>query len=333
MDDNKRKIFWNTLCSLDGNDVEEDAKKLETIIEYPTYIYRYRVVNEKNINALSNNKLYFSKTSYYDDPFDTYLHIDYKKIFRLLKRTVNDKEKAFNFLKAIFINHGFDTQSIEICFSEYKRLPFDQLFEKLTVYLINVIQPLIRDYSWSVCFSEDGLNETMWLKYADQYKGFCLIYDTRDENKLICGKKEECNICQRKNKTPLYPMYYSKTRYDATKYALNLAKEKVLRYLEPDISTESLNSQLEPCIWEKEKTTLIKSECHKYDREWRMLLSQYEAEPVTREWIPYGVILGLKTSSNDKKLIIETAKKAGIAHIYKSIIDFNGKLGIVEIAE
>ena len=52
MDDNKRKIFWNTLCSLDGNDVEEDAKKLETIIEYPTYIYRYRVVNEKNINAL-----------------------------------------------------------------------------------------------------------------------------------------------------------------------------------------------------------------------------------------------------------------------------------------
>ena len=34
----------------------------------------------------------------------------------------------------------------------------------------------IRKDTWSICFCENGLNETLWLKYANQYKGFVLIY-------------------------------------------------------------------------------------------------------------------------------------------------------------
>lgn len=76
MDSTERKIFWDTLCSLDGKDQEADFNKLNTTIKYPTFIYRYRPITVNNIDALQNNKLYFSKSSYYDDPFDTYLNID-----------------------------------------------------------------------------------------------------------------------------------------------------------------------------------------------------------------------------------------------------------------
>lgn len=49
-------------------------------IHYPRFLYKYRAVNNNNLDALRSNKLFFSKASSYDDPFDTFLHIDVDKI-------------------------------------------------------------------------------------------------------------------------------------------------------------------------------------------------------------------------------------------------------------
>lgn len=35
----------------------------------------------------------------------------------------------------------------------------------------------VKKDTWSVCFSENGFNEVLWLKYADQHRGFVQIYD------------------------------------------------------------------------------------------------------------------------------------------------------------
>ena len=50
-----------------------------------------------------------------------------------------------------------------------------------------------------------------------------------------------------------------------------------------------------------------------------------------QEWIPYGVILGLRTSEADKTTIMQFAKDAGVKHIFQSFIDNNGGLDAVEI--
>ena len=76
MDDNDRQIFWETLCSLEGKDILKDSKILEKAIKIPKYLYRYRPVNLKSIEALRYNKMYFSTSNYYDDPFDTFIHVD-----------------------------------------------------------------------------------------------------------------------------------------------------------------------------------------------------------------------------------------------------------------
>lgn len=334
MNQDERKIFWDTLCSLDGKNLEADFQKLNETIKLPPFIYRYRPVTVNNIDALQNNKLYFSKSNYYDDPFDTYLHIDYKSIYQRLKETENLKETAIDVVKQMCENKDVDEKAIKKLIKEIKEASIEQLFYVLFSFLAKEIQPLIRNTSMSVCFSASGINETMWLKYADKYKGYCLMYSLQDDEKLLCGKQEKCKNCGIKIfGTPLYPMYYSETRYDATKYAYNLAREYLLKRANPEITAEELLSQLDPCTWEKEKVTLIKSECHKFDDEWRMILPCQMQGPVMREWIPYGVILGLKMEENDRRIVIESAKRAGVKHIYESYMDYNGKLDAVELKE
>ena len=92
MNSDERKIFWDKLISLKGEDLDGEAKELLKTLKYPPFIYRYRAVNVNTIDCLQTNKLYFSSSAYYDDPFDTYLTIDYKKIYEQLKQTESGKK-------------------------------------------------------------------------------------------------------------------------------------------------------------------------------------------------------------------------------------------------
>lgn len=80
MDHNDREQFWKTLCSLPGNDIVAEREQLFKSIKYPKLLFRYRPVSTKSLEALRTNKLYFSSANYYDDPFDTFLHIDIEAI-------------------------------------------------------------------------------------------------------------------------------------------------------------------------------------------------------------------------------------------------------------
>ena len=70
----ERTVFWNTLCSLDGKDLQQDAQKLKECITLPRYLYRYRPVTLSTIDALQRNRPYYSNANYYVDPFDTMIY-------------------------------------------------------------------------------------------------------------------------------------------------------------------------------------------------------------------------------------------------------------------
>ena len=76
MNAQEREAFWKTLCALPGLDLSQDAKQLMAAIRFPKLLFRYRPVNLNSLEALRTNRLYFSSANYYDDPFDTFLHID-----------------------------------------------------------------------------------------------------------------------------------------------------------------------------------------------------------------------------------------------------------------
>ena len=78
MNHSEREQFWQTLCSLPGNDIVAEREQLFKSIKYPKLLFRYRPVSTKSLEA--TNRLYFSSANYYDDPFDTFLHIDIEAI-------------------------------------------------------------------------------------------------------------------------------------------------------------------------------------------------------------------------------------------------------------
>ena len=88
----ERKNFWDMLCSFDGSEPTVEMERLKATIKYPKYLFRYRPVSENNLEALRTNRLYFSSANYYDDPFDTFLHIDIDRVERVLCSSFSNSE-------------------------------------------------------------------------------------------------------------------------------------------------------------------------------------------------------------------------------------------------
>ena len=153
------------------------------------------------------------------------------------------------------------------------------------------------------------------------------------EMEMICGKKKECENCPIKQKgVSIYPVYYTNKPYDATEFAKTIMAEEIANVFKIPLEKIMINGFKSP-IWEVEKNSLIKKECHKYDQEWRMIANCPITPPVMVEWIPDSVILGLRTSAVDAKLIISMAKQAGIKNVYKSYIDNSNRLNAFKISE
>lgn len=47
----ERKKFWDTLCSLDGKDMQSDIKRLMDAMKFPRFLYRYRAVNDRTLST------------------------------------------------------------------------------------------------------------------------------------------------------------------------------------------------------------------------------------------------------------------------------------------
>lgn len=325
MSHDEMEEYWKTLCSFKGDNIPSEINLLNSKIKYPQYLYKYRAVNNNNLDALRSNKLFFSKASSYDDPFDTFLHIDKAKIFKHLSDKLNSIETLtplINEIKQTFQNQPAIPQDY---FKQVTNIDgLKQLFkDNITQFLDNILtlRTKIQNEILSICFSENGFNESLWLKYADMHRGFCLMYDLCDTESFHCGKMDKCLECGvHKYGVSIYPIYYSKQPYDATNLAFFLIAHEMKMKLDTSLQ-ELIQQKIQPVPWEIERTSLIKKECHKYDEEWRMIAKCKMNLPATVEWVPAAVIIGLRTSAVDTNLIISMAKEAGIKKIYKSYID------------
>lgn len=329
----ERETFWKTLCALPGIDPKAETAQLIKTIKYPKLLFRYRSVNTKSLEALRTNRLYFSSANYYDDPFDTFLHINIEAIrkeYLSAFQTQESTETVVEGVKSLLGGILTEEQITQLTAENVTNALSNGLVENFLSSVLALRDDVKKD-TWSVCFSEEGFNEVLWLKYADQHKGFVQIYDLENEDNCLCGKQEKCANCGiKKYGTPLYPIYYSNTPYDATNFAKFVILRKIAETTQAPIPPE-LYAGMGSGLWEQERTTLIKKECHKYDKEWRMITGCIMKPPIMMEWIPSGIILGLRMDPADENLVISMAKEAGINKIYKSIINSKNELDAVPI--
>lgn len=333
MTHDEREKFWNTICSLPGRDICAEREELLKTIKFPKYLYRYRPVNTKNLEALRTNRLYFSSANYYDDPFDTFLHIDIeelKKEYLSILRFDENAENKINYVNSLLGGILNKEQLSQFNLESLKYAQSSNVVDEFLSFALALRSELKKDV-WSVCFSENGFNESLWLKYADQHKGFVLIYDLENDDNYLCGKQQKCCYCGIKNfGTPLYPIYYSDSPYNATNFAKFVMLRKAGELTKVSIPKEIYES-LGAMLWEIERITLIKKECHKYDEEWRMITGCQMKPPILMEWIPSGLILGLKMDLAEENLVVSLAKAAGIKNIYKSYINAKNELDAYKI--
>ncbi len=331
MDQQERKKFWNVLCSLNGVDIQSESEELANTIIVPRFLYRYRTVSLSSIDALQRNRMYFSNANYYDDPFDTLLNIDFSRI-RDEGNKILSSEHIRQQIQKLAYAGGMDPKIADSMITILDSMDHDKIIDAMIDHLKQNIQSLLKSTLWTACFAENGDNETMWLKYADQYKGFCLVYDLQNSDSDLCGKQEKCLNCVVNNAgVSIYPIYYSDEGYDATEYAKNLSMvvmaQLILNNNQLPVGTiNAIIPSVQSQMWQLERVSLIKSRCHEYDREWRMLLHGNSKPPVMKEWIPSGVIIGLRVSDSNKEIIIRSSKMAGITHIFESFINDKNKL-------
>ena len=313
MNSSERKTFWDTLCSIRDN-TPDHLQALLATINTPECLCRFRPVSENSLLQLQENKLYYSSADYYDDLFDTFIHVDFPRVKAL-----------YDLLKSFLDTGNPDLRNILMALEPVIGMSAEQFIDNLKDHPLDLsifperirqIRTIIQKNLFSICFCEDAMNETLWLKYANNYRGFALIYDVKDDSSFLCGKEKMCENCRSLIEKPfVYPVYYTEDAYDATQFALAcmLWGEQVPRQI-VELSSKAV-------IWEAERVSLIKKKCHEYDQEWRMIRPTMSLDRTYIKMKPNKVILGLRMPEYEKRLVISAAKVAGINNIEELYIN------------
>ena len=319
MNNKDRKIFWDTLCSLQGIDLVQEGQTLFQTLKIPKHLYRFRPVTINSLESLRTNTMYFSTADYYDDPFDSYSYIDWDYVSRQLQDAYNDTSKLQIMAKSIQNTFNIPADNMV---AAIKNIPYDFWINNSTI-ILEEARKEIQKRQLSICFTEQCNNEVLWLKYASNHKGFALEYQIADDFLSINDSTTPFHYF-------LYPIYYSNQKYDASEYAKNVAYQLLAMYSHPLLKNFILHN-LPVLNWHYERIGLIKHKCHEHDKEWRILhpfimtSQDIKRQRPQMNRRPNSVIIGIRTGSSEKNLIISLAKEAGIPRIYQLSIDRNGK--------
>ena len=120
-------------------------------------LYRYRPLNNYELESLREGTIFMRWPSSYKDDDDCTPIFDYNEITRYII------QKKYP---------GFDVQMLHNRFVNYKDFESDpRIIKKITE---------MRNMWMITCFTERYNNKRMWLEYANDNKGICLVYSFKD---------------------------------------------------------------------------------------------------------------------------------------------------------
>lgn len=197
------------------------------------------------------------------------------------------------------------------------------------------LEELIYPENYVVCFSKSAKNSSMWGNYADDHKGICMIFETKEKsnkhylsiNKPYCYSSNgtEYKFIDMEVKPIKYENQSIQTNFFTSMGRLN--GKQLARFLVDKEQKKSIcwneyfgkeNEQWSKEYWKKCETRFCKKmEDWKHEEEYRLLLSDSfsefsKPESRTLEFDFFqlkGIIFGMKISNNDKFQMIELIKK------------------------
>lgn len=288
---------------------------------------RYRSCTLQNIENLKRDCLYYSTPANFNDPYDTLLYADY---FRILGDVAGNLNIGMeNYLKHLKEKDKFLASfGIAMWYGDKK----DDFLESFFQSIHNAARELkesLRNNVRIICFSEDYLSMLMWSHYADNHKGFAIIYD-RDA--IVNADNFTVDNTVIPKKPLLRPVNYVEQQIDLT--------EELEEYVRV-YRMKSLGDVKPPQCYlsvEKLRTTLLeKSQEWSYEREWRVIPRYISLEKPSRlsymRVRPKAVILGSQCEKNNQEQILDICDKKRIP-VYKAEINYwqpGFKLAVIEL--
>lgn len=265
----------------------------------PNRLYRYRAVNEYNLESLSKGQVWMSLPVKFNDPFDSLPRFDKKNLqaaigawgceeFRkLISLWLSYESNVPKQIKSMLSD--CDLQEV----LESLKLQSEQDNDKVPsplegVLFLSLLPDIVHRMSFVACFSEVVDSKLMWSHYADSHKGFVLGYDLRHHLNQPTDKM-------------ILPVIYSKERFDAL---------ELLTYI---VILGTKFKPVNPDILNSFKLLIYKSPEWRYEKEWRLILhnknvtSGVEGLYVPEK--PNSIYYGCRISNSDKEKLHEIAVK------------------------
>lgn len=288
----------------------------------PSRIFRYRKCNEASLNALLENKLFFSTPNMFNDPYDCLVYFDLNKIKSEIETIGNatTKRQLINIileakrtgqippqLSETFVNTliSLNDDVIEKVIESRDDAFFEEVRKE---YLKNLqtTERLLSIYHNKIariaCLAEEKDNILMWSHYADSHSGFVIEYDTKSLYTTCpnCPEGRTQFNCNDWKVTGLFPILYTDQRYDATQYL----SDQINIDMFEKAKLNNFWQKLDPldCI----KVSLYKHRSWSYEKEWRLFLhSNNNSHFISVK--PVAVYLGCRISYCYEKLIKQYA--------------------------
>ena len=288
---------------------------------------RYRSCDLKNIENLKNDRLYYSTPANFNDPYDTLLYANY---FEILGNVSQNLAMGMeNYLDRLQVNNKLiAAMGIAMWYGSKKNEFLDGFLAEIC-NAAKDIKDSLRNNAKILCFAEDYLSMLMWSHYADNHKGFAIVYDKAS---IINGDNYTLNNIIITKKPLLKPVNYVEQQINLSEEMEEYVRAYGMKTL-GDVKAPQCHLSVE-----KLRTTLLeKSKDWAYEKEWRVIPRFISLEhPSNLGYMkvhPKAVILGSQCEKSNQKMIIEICDKKRIP-VYKAEINYwqpGFKLAVMEL--
>lgn len=269
-------------------------------------LFRYRKFddNERNIGALRQNRLYFSTPANFNDPYDNRMYVD-KEVLEFVIR--ENWEHMEDYLNRLQDDDALMAHAGRMFWYSDKKIELQNAFLNMVNGTVDKVRDNYRNYMKIICFSEKYDSELMWSHYAEDHKGFLIVYEKTDiENSVVFNKYNE----KIEKKIKLSKVQYTNKQVDMTKSIHDF----LLKYCLPSNMDVSAIPEIPNRILRD--MAITKSESWEYEKEWRLIpriIDISNESPITYvEMKPRAIIAGTQCTNENKDILKTIAKNKKI---------------------
>ena len=312
-----------------SHEMEREMFPLKQYLERnaPQSLFRIRRFTDNTVDALKNDKLFFTRADFFNDPYDCLLYFDEDKLRESVESQISETQLQ-RYLRATGIqypvnetikNEGDLLQLFRDDKSEFMK-DVEQIF--------SVITDKLQKGTYIACLGETVKSPVMWSHYSDNHKGFAIEYQFEPEffyPKPHFPVNDEFDGYGWRS---LLPVYYSKYRTDGTQLAEWYCLCEMRKKFSPANKQGDVSFFL-PDMLLKTKLSLEKAEAWAYEREWRLILTHEWPNDIGSPRVHIqkkaaGIYLGARMEEGNKLQLIHIAKEKEIP-VYEMYIDHSSR--------